>query len=85
MTGTSGRQRVQAEAIARYLVTVPLDNIWNVFGEVLQLWFEAIKANAEQSEILTFLRDLLLPKLLSGEIRIKDAEAFIEETQGVAL
>jgi type I restriction enzyme S subunit len=28
--------------------------------------------------MLTTLRDTLLPKLISGEIRIKDAEKFVE-------
>ena len=28
-----------------------------------------------QSETLTSLRDTLLPKLISGELRVKDAEA----------
>lgn len=28
------------------------------------------------------VRDALLPKLLSGEIRIKDAEKFVEEVAG---
>lgn len=31
------------------------------------------------NHILTSIRDALLPKLLSGEIRIKDAERFVEE------
>lgn len=30
--------------------------------------------------ILTVLRDTLLPKLLSGEIRVKDAEKLLGET-----
>ena len=33
----------------------------------------------KQSEILAKLRDTLLPKLMSGEVRIPDAEALVEE------
>ncbi|MBG7615589.1 restriction endonuclease subunit S [Brevundimonas sp. BAL450] len=33
----------------------------------------------EQSRTLAALRDLLLPKLMSGAIRVKDAEAMLEE------
>jgi type I restriction enzyme S subunit len=34
--------------------------------------------NDFEVEILSALRDALLPRLLSGELRIKDAERFIE-------
>jgi len=34
----------------------------------------AILNNAHQSHTLASLRDALLPKLLSGEIRVKDTE-----------
>ena len=33
----------------------------------------------EESRILAELRDTLLPKLISGELRIPDAEKFLEE------
>lgn len=32
-----------------------------------------------KSCILATMRDLLLPKLLSGEIRIKDVEKFVDD------
>ena len=31
-----------------------------------------------ESSILAALRDTLLPKLISGELRVRNAEAFIE-------
>jgi type I restriction enzyme S subunit len=39
---------------------------------------ETIKNNETQSRTLASIRDALLPKLLSGEIRVKDAERFVE-------
>jgi type I restriction enzyme, S subunit len=41
------------------------------------LWSRAA-ANASESETLVSIRDLLLPKLMSGEIRIGDAERELE-------
>jgi type I restriction enzyme, S subunit len=41
--------------------------------------FRKIIANTVQSQALTRLRDTLLPKLLSGEVRIPDAEKMVEE------
>lgn len=79
MTGTSGRQRVQAEALARYQVVVPSDGIWHAFGDIVRPWFNAIKANSEQSKTLAKLRDLLLPKLLSGELRVQDTDNLVRE------
>lgn len=35
-------------------------------------------ANEEESRALADIRDTLLPKLLSGEIRVKDAEKLME-------
>lgn len=32
-----------------------------------------------ESRILAVLRDTLLPKLISGELRVKDAERFVGE------
>jgi type I restriction enzyme S subunit len=34
----------------------------------------------EESSTLAALRDTLLPKLISGELRVKDAERAVEET-----
>lgn len=33
----------------------------------------------KQNETLAALRDTLLPKLMSGEIRVRDAEKVVEE------
>jgi type I restriction enzyme, S subunit len=34
---------------------------------------------AEESRTLAALRDTLLPKLISGELRVKDAERFLKD------
>ncbi|EKD06067.1 restriction endonuclease subunit S [Limnospira platensis] len=41
--------------------------------------FAHFRANSEQNSTLTSIRDSLLPKLLSGEICVKDAEKVLEE------
>jgi type I restriction enzyme S subunit len=40
---------------------------------------DKVRRNVEQSRTLAALRDTLLPKLISGELRVKDAEAFLQE------
>lgn len=75
MTGTSGRQRASTEAIEAYRVAEPdTAEIWERFAEVTDPLFERIAVNDRESQTLAATRDLLLPKLMSGEIRIKDAE-----------
>src|SRR6218665_812358 len=78
MSGTSGRQRAQVDMLALYLLIAPLDSIWQSFAAVAEPWFEAIKSNSLEIETLAKMRDMLLPKLLSGEIRIKDTEHIAE-------
>jgi len=48
------------------------------YDEVARPHFDRILQNLFQNRLLTRTRDALLPKLLSGEIRIKDAETFVE-------
>ena len=38
-----------------------------------------IRANHEQSTTLAAIRDALLPKLLSGEVRVREAKEIVEE------
>jgi type I restriction enzyme S subunit len=42
------------------------------FGEIAKQLMSLIRTNDEQSRTLAALRDTLLPKLLSGELRVKD-------------
>jgi type I restriction enzyme S subunit len=79
MTGSSGRQRVPAESLDHYLLTSCPEPIAHVFGSIAAPMFaRASKASAE-SRTLAALRDTLLPKLISGEVRVKDAEGFLTE------
>lgn len=50
----------------------------NAFEEIASLIFSKIRANLDEVETLSATRDLLLSKLMSGEIRIKDAEKALE-------
>jgi len=79
MTGTSGRQRAQSDSVATFKLASPPDEyLWRAFERQVSPTFESIKSNAKASETLSALRDTLLPKLISGELRIADAEKFME-------
>lgn len=71
MTGTSGRQRAQTDAVAEFKVVSPSENsVWCAFSGLVGSCFKVIKFQSEAIETLVELRDTLIPKLLSGELRI---------------
>lgn len=74
MTGTSGRQRASADCLTQYEVVRPPDDLLTKFGSQVATFFKALKANDDESYTLAALRDTLLPKLMSGETCIPQAE-----------
>jgi type I restriction enzyme S subunit len=51
----------------------------NHFAQLADSILRQVDASARQSELLAKTRDTLLPKLISGELRIPDAEKMLEE------
>ena len=64
------------EAIQR---PVPPPGVLTAFEGLVRGWFDAILSSVVESRTLAQLRDTLLPKLISGELRVPDAEAFLRE------
>jgi type I restriction enzyme S subunit len=78
MSGTSGRQRVPTDCLTHFRLPIPEPGILSVFGGIAKDAMIAMRKNDEQTASLSATRDTILPKLLSGKIRIKDAEKFVE-------
>jgi len=57
----------------------PSPEIMQDFHEAVNPLFSRILNNECENNTLAALRDTLLPKLISGEIRVKDAERFVEK------
>jgi len=79
MTGSSGRQRVPAESLTHLQLVAPPGPVAEFFGRFVQPLFARAAAASREGQTLAALRDKLLPKLVSGELRVKAAEKFIEE------
>jgi type I restriction enzyme S subunit len=77
MTGTSGRQRVPAACFSNFQIAVSPPDIAHRFDELTAPLMTKIKANSHESRTLATLRDTLLPKLLSGELRVSEAEKWV--------
>jgi type I restriction enzyme, S subunit len=58
---------------------VPSEQVARLFSDQSQTLYERVVSNMRQSTLLAATRDALLPKLISGEIRIPDAEKMLEE------
>ena len=69
MVGSSGRQRVQNACFSAYFLALPTtENVLNTFQTIVAPMFTRMTINNEETKSLANLRDLLLPKLISGEI-----------------
>jgi type I restriction enzyme S subunit len=58
-------------------VVLPSENVLQQFEQIACSLFDAILDNVNESHSLAQLRDTLLPKLISGELRVPDAERIV--------
>ena len=69
---------VSPDSMGNYEVQLPEKDVLSTFG----VWTEAILRRAHQgmqeNRALASLRDALLPELLSGRLRVRDAESMME-------
>ena len=75
MSGTSGRQRVSAAALWGFSLPSPPAPVGVEFGRLVQGLFGRARIVVAECRAVTFLRDTLLPKLVSGELRVSGMEA----------
>ena len=52
-------------------IQLPPEKLVNEYEEIAQDWMLKVKANKHQIQTLEQLRDTLLPKLMSGEVRVQ--------------
>jgi type I restriction enzyme S subunit len=60
-------------------VVAPRQEVFAAFEKMARPLYERIVANERESRTLAAQRDALLPKLLSGEVRVKDAQKSVGE------
>ena len=66
------------ENVYRLLVTEPPENILAAFDDIASVLRASMDENDQQAQTLATLRDTLLPRLISGQLRLPEAEAEIE-------
>ena len=78
-TGSTGsRQRVKPREVEEIPTLIPPCEVIRAFAGTTEINHEMIALNLRESRDLANLRDTLLPKLLSGELRVPDAEKAVE-------
>ena len=79
-TGTTGIKNFAYTIFSQeYPLLIPPQTILHRFAEIANPLFELRQRNGGQSRTLAELRDTLLPKLISGELRVPEAENITEE------
>lgn len=80
MSGATGRQRVREACFDNFLLAQPDSGTLKRFSGIAQPMFRMIQTLAKKNANLRTTRDLLLPKLISGELGIQLSEN-VTETQ----
>jgi type I restriction enzyme S subunit len=75
----SAQQNISQGIVARTRVLIPSHAVMVAFDKTVRPVFFRWISNLHESRTLAALRDALLPKLIRGEIRVKDAEQFLKE------
>ena len=75
----STQQYLSLKTLRNIPVISPSKSVLDNFSLISSPIFERIKTAKDEIKTLSELRDTLLPKLISGELRIPDAEKFLEE------
>ncbi len=69
---------IQRHHLSSAYTVIPPTNILDKADEVMSPIFDMIVNNEKESQSLANILNALLPKLLSGEIRVKEAERVVE-------
>ena len=75
----SVRQSLSYRDFASIPCVIPPNAAIAAFNSIWTVFRQSIICRSEECETLDSVRDLLLPKLISGELRIPDAERIVEE------
>ena len=72
-------EAVNSKTVKSIPIIVPSEGVMANFQETVAPLFERIKAIHHQAQILADLRDTLLPRLISGKLRLPEAEEMVAD------
>lgn len=71
---------VRPEVVTNIQTVLPYPEVMTAFHEVTSPLLVAVAKNHQQAQTLASLRDTLLPRLISGQLRLPEAQAHVEES-----
>ncbi len=78
ISGGSTFAEISKKAFRPLPVVVPANRVLGEYDKASRSLHDRVVSNTRESALLVSLRDALLPKLVSGEIRLRDAEKAME-------
>ena len=73
------RASLNAQVLSAFQLIVPPGVVAKAFGRIVSTLRSKVTAAATESRTLAAIRDALLPKLLSGELRVNEADRVVAE------
>jgi type I restriction enzyme S subunit len=71
------QQHINKNNVNELPVICPSECVVDAYVRTIRATFDRIKENCFESHTLGALRDALLPKLISGELRVEDPVGFL--------
>ena len=78
ISGGTTFAEISKKAFRPIPITVPPEEVLGAYEDVVRPLYDRIVANTKESVTLVQTRKLLLPKLISGEILVREAEKAVE-------
>ena len=75
----STRANLNAKVLSVFPLVVPELRVASAFRQIIRSIRERVVANVREEDTLATLRATLLPKLISGELRVPDVEKILED------
>ena len=72
-------ETITTETLSGVKIVYPRKEVMDIFSSIVSYFMDNIYCNILESQTLAALRDALLPKLISGELRVKDVEKILED------
>ena len=79
LNSNSAQPGINRQGVRALPLLKPPDAVVEAFDRLSKKLTDRLFAACHESRTLAALRDALLPKLISGELRVKDAERFLKE------
>lgn len=75
----AAQQNISKVIVSNYKLVIPDERVLDAFKIICEALHSKIRTSSIQAQTLSNLRDTLLPRLISGQLRIADAEAELEK------